>query len=225
LVGWTTRWYARIMASPVLLKALANSFAVGAAAAAIATMFALLLSFAFRGKFAGKTLVFNLVLLPIVVPGIVAGIMLLIFFGYLGIRPGLFTTVLVAHVNWVLPFAFLTLYPRVSQFDRALEEAAMDLGARPLAVFRRVVFPILSPALAATALFSFSLSFDEFVRTIFVIGFDRTIPVAFWGLVVDELAPYLPAMAVIIIGVSLMASSLGYLFARRTEAGAAQVGG
>ena len=87
--GWTMRWYARIAESPVLIKALANSFAVGAIAATIATFFALLLSFAFRSQFVGKTLVFNLILLPIIVPGIVAGIMLLIFFGYLGVRPNL----------------------------------------------------------------------------------------------------------------------------------------
>ncbi len=68
---------------------------------------------------------------------------------------------MVAHVNWVLPFAFLTLFPRLHGFDRALEEAAMDLGAKPLEIFTRIVFPIIRPGVIATALFSFSLSFGR----------------------------------------------------------------
>jgi ABC-type spermidine/putrescine transport system permease subunit II len=139
----------------------------------------------------------------------------LLFFGYLHLRPSLFTTVLVAHINWVLPFAFLTLYPRIHNFDRALEEAATDLGARPLETFRYVIFPIVRPAFIATALFSFSLSFDEFVRTLFVTGYDRTIPVMFWSMIVDQLAPELPAMAIVIIIVSATTSLLGALISRR----------
>lgn len=218
VTGWTTHWYEVVLSNPDLLAALWNSVSVGVLAAAIATTLALLLVLAFRHDFPGKQAVFNLVLLPIVMPGIIAGIVLLIFFGYLGVRSALYTTVLVAHVNWVLPFAFLTLYPRVHGFDRALEEAAMDLGARPLEVFRRVTLPVIAPGIFATALFSFSLSFDEFIRTLFVIGFDRTIPVAFWSLIVQELAPELPAMAVIIIFVSVLASLVGFAFARRADA-------
>jgi ABC-type spermidine/putrescine transport system permease subunit II len=172
---------------------------------------ALLLALGFRQNFPLKGALFNLVLVPIVMPGIVGGIVLLMFFGYLNLRPSLFTTVLVAHINWVLPFAFLTLYPRVHNFDRALEEAATDLGARSLAFI-------------ATALFSFSLSFDEFIRTLFVTGYDRTIPVMFWSMIVDQLAPELPAMAVIIIIVSATTSLLGALASRRTTGRSQQDG-
>jgi ABC-type spermidine/putrescine transport system permease subunit II len=156
--------------------------------------------------------------MPIVMPGIVGGIVLLLFFGYLNIRPSLYTTVLIAHINWVLPFAFLTLYPRIHNFDVALEEAAMDLGARPLDIFWHVVFPIIRPGFIATALFSFSLSFDEFVRTLFVTGYDRTIPVMFWSMIVDQLAPDLPAMAVVIILVSATMSLAGAVISRQANA-------
>jgi ABC-type spermidine/putrescine transport system permease subunit II len=141
--------------------------------------------------------------------------MLLMFFGYFNVHFSLWTTVTVAHVNWVLPFAFLTLYPRVHAFDRSLEEAAMDLGARRVEVFRYVIMPIIRPALIATFLFSFSLSFDEFIRTLFVSGYERTIPVMFWTMVVDELAPQLPAMAVLIILISALTSLVGALAATR----------
>jgi len=86
----------------------------------------------------------------------------------------LWTTVLAAHVTWVLPFAFLMLYPRVSTFDRALEDAAMDLGATPRVVFFKVLLPMLrAKRLRQRLLFSFTLSFDEFIRTLFVLGPQR----------------------------------------------------
>ena len=213
--GFTIRWYEVVFASPELLQALGNSVAVGVLAAAIATALALALAMGFRHQFRGKSVILYLILVPIIIPGIIGGIVLLIFFGFSGIRSSLWTTVLVAHVNWVLPFAFLTLFPRLHGFDRALEEAAMDLGARPGEIFRRIVFPIIRPGVIATALFSFSLSFDEFIRTIFVTGYDRTIPVQFWGLIVDELAPQLPAMAVLIIVISIFSSFVGFVFLRR----------
>lgn len=215
--GFTTHWYGVVFESPALLRALGNSLGVGILAATIATTLALALAMGFRHQFRGKTAILYLILVPIIIPGIIGGIVLLIFFGYSGIRSSLWTTVLVAHVNWVLPFAFLTLFPRLHGFDRALEEAAMDLGARPWDIFSRIVFPIIRPGVIATALFSFSLSFDEFIRTIFVSGFDRTIPVQFWGLIVDELAPQLPAMAVIIIVISILTSFVGFVFMRRAS--------
>jgi spermidine/putrescine transport system permease protein len=215
--GFTFQWYQKVFATREFLVATANSFAVGALAAVVSTSLAFFLALGFRRRFPFKTPLFNLVLMPIVMPGIVGGIVLLLFFGYLNIRPSLFTTVLIAHINWVLPFAFLTLYPRIHNFDVALEEAAMYLGARPLAVFWHVVFPIVRPAFVATALFSFSLSFDEFIRTLFVTGYDRTIPVMFWSMIVDQLAPELPAMAVIIILISATMSFVGALVSRRAS--------
>ncbi|MDI3470563.1 MAG: putrescine transport system permease protein PotI [Pseudolabrys sp.] len=213
--GVTLRWYRKVFDTPEFVDALFNSFAVGVLAAVIASALALLLALGFRRVFPFKSVLFNLVLMPIVMPGIVGGIVLLLFFGYLNIQPALFTTVLIAHVNWVLPFAFLTLYPRVHNFDVALEEAAMDLGAKPLEVFWYVVLPIVRSALIATILFSFSLSFDEFIRTLFVTGYDRTIPVMFWSMIVDQLAPELPAMAVVIVLVSATMSFIGALISRR----------
>ena len=211
------RWYRTVFASPRLLEAFGHSVAVGIAAALIATALALGLSLAFRHDFRGKGTLLNLVLVPMVIPGIIGGIVLLIFFGYAEVRSSLMSTVLVAHVNWVLPFAFLTLYPRVHRFDQTLEEAAMDLGAHPRQIFLRIVLPIIRPGIIATALFSFSLSFDEFIRTVFVVGEERTVPVQFWTMIVDRLAPELPAMAVMIILVSMAAALLGFAYAKRAD--------
>jgi spermidine/putrescine transport system permease protein len=215
--GLTLSWYAKAFHTHQFIVALGNSLAVGVLAALASTVLALLLVLGFRKDFRFKSVVFQLILVPVVIPGIVSGISLLLFFGYLRMRPSLWTTVLVAHIDWVLPFAFLTLYPRLHLFDRSLEEAAMDLGARPAEVFRFVVMPIIRPGLVATALFSFSLSFDEFVRTLFVTGYDRTVPVMFWSMIVDQLAPQLPAMAVVIIVISAATSLLAALVSRRAR--------
>lgn len=215
--GFTTQWYKVVAQSEPLHLAFLNSVYVGAAAAIISTALALLLALAFRHDFRAKRLLLYLIITPIIVPGIIGGVVLLIFFGYLGVRPSLFTTVLVAHVNWVLPFAFLTLYPRLHKFDRTIEEAAMDLGARDWDVFWQIVFPIVRPALLATALFSFSLSFDEFIRTIFTVGSDRTIPVQFYVLIVEELTPELPAMAVCVVLLTIFASLIGFAFQRKAD--------
>ena len=219
--GFTFSWYEKVLQTPQFLSSLLNSIGVGLVAASIATILALGLTLAFRRDFPLKGIVFNLVLTPIVMPGIVGGIVLLMFFGYFNVPLSLWTTVTVAHINWVLPFAFLTLYPRVHGFDRALEEAAMDLGARRVEVFRYVIFPIIRPAMIATFLFSFSLSFDEFIRTLFVTGHERTIPVMFWTMVVDELSPELPAMAVLIILISAFSSLVGAVATTRTGRAAA----
>jgi len=215
--GFTLQWYQSLIGNNQLMAALGNSIYVGAAAAVIATFLALLLGLAFRHNFRGKRLVLYLIITPIIIPGIIGGVVLLIFFGYLGIRPSLFTTVLVAHVNWVLPFAFLTLYPRLHNFDKSLEEAAMDLGARQWQVFREIVFPIVRPGLIATVLFAFSLSFDEFIRTMFTVGSERTIPVQFYVLIVEELSPELPAMAVLVVLLTILSSLAGFILSRRAD--------
>jgi spermidine/putrescine transport system permease protein len=211
------RWYRSVFGNPVFLAAFLNSLAVGIAAAVIATALALLLALAFRHDFRFKNAMLYLVLVPVVTPGIIGGIVLLILFGYAEVNSSLMTTVLVAHVNWVLPFAFLTLYPRVHRFDHTLEEAAMDLGANPRQIFLRIVLPIIWPGVIATLLFSFSLSFDEFIRTIFVVGEKRTIPIQFWSMIVERLAPELPAMAVLICLVSIAAALVGFGAAKRAD--------
>jgi ABC-type spermidine/putrescine transport system permease subunit II len=216
----TLRWYEEVFGSPALLRAIGNSVLLGAVSAAIATTLALLLALAFRAEFPLKGLLMKVLLLPILIPGIVGGILYLIYFGVAGVPVGLWTAALPAHVTWVLPFAFLTLYPRLHGFDRSLEEAAMDLGAPPLTVFRRILLPLIRPGLVATAMFAFTLSFDEFIRTLFVAGNDRTVPVHLWTLLSDQMAPFLPAVGVVVMAVSVLVSLLG--FAASARAGRSQ---
>jgi ABC-type spermidine/putrescine transport system permease subunit II len=218
LLGWTTKWYATAFADGELRAAVANSLLVGAASATVATGLALLIGLGLRRDFPLKSLVFPIVLVPLIMPGIVAGILLLAFVGFAGIPFGLWTTVLPAHVTAVLPFAFLTLQAPIQRLDPSLEEAAMDLGARPAMVFFKVLVPILRPAVLATLLFAFTISFDEFVRTLFVISSDRTVPTYLWVLIVERTAPFLPAVGVVLMSLSMSIALLGFLLRRRSPA-------
>ena len=216
-LGFTVNWYNQVLAGGELLAAMTNSIMLGAVSASIATAFALLASLGLRHRFPLKGLVFPVILIPIVLPGIVSGVLLLVYIGFLGLPYGLWTAVLPAHITWVLPFAFLTLHPQISRFDTALEEAAMDLGAKPAEVFARVLFPIIRPALIATLLFSFTISFDEFIRTLFVISAERTVPIYLWILIIDRVAPFLPAMGVVLMAISMVVAGVGFVLTQRAS--------
>lgn len=212
--GFTTHWYAVVLGTPALMRAVANSIELGIVSASISTGIALMMAIGFRRDFPLKGLVMKLLLLPIVIPGIVGGVLLTVFFGYMGVENGLWTTVLAAHITWTLPFAFLTLFPRLHKFDRSLEEAAMDLGATPPMVFRRILLPLIRPGIISTVLFAFTLSFDEFIRTLFVIGDKSTIPVYLWNLISSEMPAFLPAIGVVIMLISVAVSLVGFVAAR-----------
>lgn len=210
MTGATLRWYGEVFGSQKMLASIANSVMLGIASSLIATMLALMLAMGFRQEFPFKGLLMKIILLPILIPGIVGGIIYLIFFGYTEIPFGVWTTALPVHVTWVLPFAFLTLFPRLHGFDRSIEEAAADLGARPFTAFRRIVFPMIKPGVVATVMFAFTLSFDEFIRTLFSIGSQRTVPVHLWSLLSDQMAPFLPAVGVVIMVISMLVSLAGF---------------
>jgi ABC-type spermidine/putrescine transport system permease subunit II len=215
LRGFSFNAYNDALADGALVQALWNSFQIAIVSAAAGTTLAMLALLGMRHCARLAPSIMIIVVLPIVVPGIVTGVVLLIFFGLLGVDYGLWPATFIVHVTWVLPFAFLTLYPTLHGFDRSVEEAAMDLGARPIVVLYRIVFPLIRPALLATFLFAFTVSFDEFVRTFFVIGTQQTTPVHLWILVTEQVAPFLPAVGVIIMLVTLTAAGTGFWFSAR----------
>jgi spermidine/putrescine transport system permease protein len=225
LKGFTLRWYDEAFTGNDLPRALFNSFAVGIAAALIATALALMVALGLRHPVPLRGALMGVILIPMITPGIVSGVLLYVSFGVVGLPYGLWTAVLAAHVTWVLPFAFLTLYPRLHRFDRSIEEAAMDLGATPWVVFRRVVLPLIRPAIVATLLFSFTLSFDEFIRTLFVVGSQRTTPVYLWLLIAEQMAPFLPAVGVVIMLISIVVAGFGFWVSGRAARLAARVEG
>ena len=128
---------------------------------------------------------------------------------WLGRSPGLMTSVLAAHVTYALPFVFLVVFPRLHKFDRSLEEAAMDLGAGPVTTFFKVTGPIILPGIVAAAIFAFTVSFDEFILSFFLVGNSTTLPVYLWGILLNRLTPEVNAIGFLILAFSIALTFAG----------------
>ena len=213
--GLTLQWYRQIFSDGDLGRAFFNSLSLGLVTSAVSVTLGTLIALAFRWPFPGKPAVFALLLLPMLTPGIVFGVALTLLWRVLGLTPSLFTSTLVAHVTYTLPFAFLVVFTRLHRFDRSLEEAAMDLGADPLTTFRRVTLPLILPGLVAAAIFCFTLSFDEFIRTLFVIGNENTLPMYLWSMIMTDSTPQTNAVGSVIVAFSLSWILAGHLLLRR----------
>jgi len=200
--GFTLRWYDAALQDTAMRVALGNSIRVAAVATVLASMFALLATFAiYRYQFWGKN-AFRIALnLPILLPGIVTGVAMLAYFSDLGLPLSLWTVIL-GHAIFGLPVALGPMLTRLGQFPRSLEEAAYDLGATPVQVFRDVLFPYIRSAVVAGALLAFTLSFDEVVVTIFLTGRDNTLPMEIWGRLRTNITPEIAAIATLILTVS-----------------------
>ncbi|MGE0503623.1 MAG: ABC transporter permease [Rhizobiaceae bacterium] len=209
-VGFTFRWYARLANNSELLVAFLNSVKLGLLTALISVPTGVLAAYAFRRRFAGRGFLFNLFLVAVIAPPIIVGVGQGIFWNFAGVRSGLYTTTLAAHVIYTIPFVFILIFPTLERFPASLEEAAMDLGASRPRMFMTIVAPIIRPAVIAAAIFAFMLSFDEFIRTLFVIGVDNTLPIYLWSMIMSSVSPETNAIASITIVVSLALMLLGY---------------
>ena len=181
LEGLTTAFYEAAWEDPEIRGSLVASLEVAAGTAVVATVIGLLVSYALARRNLGfKSGVSALVLLPLVVPTVVLGVSLLVLFRpsdpIIPIPLGLWA-VLIGHIVIALPFCVLLLLPRISSIDARLEEAAHDLGASGLTTFRRVVLPLIVPALLASLIVSFVVSIDEVVVASFLVQDQATYPV------------------------------------------------
>jgi spermidine/putrescine transport system permease protein len=181
LTGFTTRWYAGMIADREMQVALINTLKVGGAAALISTVLALLAAKALaRGNLPGGHMILGLANLSLFIPDIVLGIALLILITTIGIPLSL-TSVIAGHVLVCFPFALAVLISRFEGFDASLEEASLDLGETPWMTFWRVTFPLVLPGVVAALLLTFTVSFDEFLIAFFLCGTDTTLPVYIWA--------------------------------------------
>jgi spermidine/putrescine transport system permease protein len=181
LQGLTLKWYQQLLASEALLRSARSSLivALGSSLAAtmLGTMVALLMV---RYTFRSKSLLVALAALPLIVPYIVLAVALFLLFSVLNIDRSLWT-VGVAHTVVALPYALLIVGSRLVGFDASLEEAAMDLGATYPTTLRRIVLPIIAPAMISAWLTAFTVSFDEFALALFLAGTQPTFPVYLYG--------------------------------------------
>jgi spermidine/putrescine transport system permease protein len=129
-----------------------------------------------------------------------------------------FRTILIAHILFCVSFVALTIKARVRGFDWTLEDAAMDLGARPWRVFSRVTLPLITPGILAAGLLSFSLSIDDYIITLFVRGSVETFPLYLAGAIEREIAPQINVLASMVLLVSVGLLLAGTALGRRNVA-------
>jgi len=181
LQGLTLEWYQKLLASEALVRSARASVIVALgsslAATVLGTMVALLM---IRYRFRSKGLLVALAALPLIVPYIVLAVALFLLFSVLNIDRSLWT-VGVAHTIVALPYVLLIVGSRLAGFDASLEEAAMDLGANYPTTLRRIVIPMIAPAMVSAWLTAFTVSFDEFALALFLAGTQPTFPVYLYG--------------------------------------------
>jgi spermidine/putrescine transport system permease protein len=200
LKGLTLRWFGQLFATEALMRSLRNSLLVAAGSSLVATVLATCGAIAFvRFRFKGKGLFITIALLPLYVPFVVLGVALLLLFSTLGI-PRSLLTIGAAHSVVALPYAMLIVTARLVGFDPHLEEAAMSLGANYWHTLRRVILPLIAPAIVAAWLTAFTVSFDEFAIANLLVGREPTLPVYLYSqLRMTARLPLVVAMAAVVM--------------------------
>lgn len=187
-----------------------RSFWLGLGVVAIALFASVMGSMAFRTRFKGSRPLFYLTISSLVVPGILISLGIGIVFQTLGIQTNWFSSGLGAHLTWTLPFAFLIMLGVFNRFNPFYEEAARDLGANDIKTFQAVVFPLIFPSLIGTALLSFTLSYDEFIRTSLVSGQHNTLPLEIFGMTTNVTSPALYALGTLTTLFSVTLIAVGF---------------
>jgi spermidine/putrescine transport system permease protein len=214
--GFTFRWYHEFLANKVLLGALRTSAFVATLTAFVTLALAIPASIAMvRRRYFAKGFVTGLIMTPLVIPLIVFALSLQILLkvvgDVIGVEPSKYTVV-IGHAVIALPFAVLTIVPRLERINVSLEEASRDLGAGALLTFRNITLPLLFPALISAFVICFTISFDEIVIASFIAGEDTTFPLYLYSqLRLPQSLPQVIAVAVVVMvisGVVIFASEI-----------------
>lgn len=198
--GYSLRWYANILAQPEFVPSFFTSLRVAVSVMAASLVLGTLAAYALhRYPLPGRRLIETLLYSPIMVPLVVTGSALLVFLSKLGLHVS-FWNIVIGHVIITVPYVLRTVSVTLARYDRAIDEAATALGARPWQVFVWITLPLIRPGLFAGALFAFIMSFDDFTVTIFLIGADtRTLPVAIYQYMEWNLDPTVSAVSALLI--------------------------
>jgi len=211
--GFSTKWYGELLRNQQLLDAAWLSIRIAAVNATLAVVLGTLAANALvrHGRFRGRTGFELLLTAPLVMPDVIIGLSLLLLFvamqQVIGWPNGRgFSTITIAHVTFSMAYVAVVVRARLNRMDRSLEEAAMDLGARPLTVYRSITLPLIAPALLSGWLLAFTLSLDDLVIASFVAGpGSTTLPMVVYSSVRMGVSPQINALATIIVAVVTLA--------------------
>ncbi|WXL26174.1 ABC transporter permease subunit [Ectopseudomonas mendocina] len=223
--GWSIKWYVGLLDNTQLMNSVMRSLEVALytaiAAVALGTMAAFVLTRVTRFK--GRTLFGGLVTAPLVMPEVITGLSLLLLFVAMAQLIGWpaergLLTIWIAHTTFCSAYVAVIVSSRLRELDMSIEEAAMDLGARPWKVFFLITIPMIAPSLVAGAMMSFALSLDDLVLASFVSGpGSTTLPMEVFSAVRLGVKPEINAVASLILLSVSLATFVMWFFAHRAE--------
>lgn len=221
--GFSTRWYGELFRNDQALDAMFLSIRIAVTSATGATILGTMagLILARFGRFRGRTLFSGMIFSPMVMPEVITGLSLLLLFvtlqqltGWPGERG--FSTITIAHMTFSMAYVAVIVQSRLMAMDESLEEAAMDLGGRPLRVVFDITLPLIAPAMIAGWLLSFTLSLDDLVIASFVSGpGSTTLPLYIFSKVKLGVSPDINALATIIIAAVSLGVAIAWITMRR----------
>jgi putrescine transport system permease protein len=222
--GFSTQWYTALLQNDQILQAAWISLRIAAFNATVAVALGTIAGFVlarFR-RFRGRTLFTGMITAPLVMPEVITGLSLLLLFvameALFGWPSGRgFTTILIAHITFSMAYVAVIVQARLADMDTSIEEAALDLGAKPAKIFFVVTLPIIAPALIAGWLLSFTMSLDDLVIASFVAGpGSSTLPMVIFSKVRLGVSPEINALATILVAIVAVGTIIaGVVMARQ----------
>jgi len=215
--GWTTSWYHVLAQDSDLISAALLSIQIAVSASTIALILGTMIAVVIKryGLFKGRNFFYGMSITPIVMPDVVTGLSLLLLFVGLNSLIGFpnsygFDTILIGHTTFCTAYATIVIQARLGAIDRSIEEAAMDLGAKPTKTFFQITLPQIASSLVAAWLLSFTLSIDNLVITSFISGpSSTTLPLYIYSTIRNGVTPEINALATIMICIVITALVLG----------------
>ncbi|RWE20830.1 MAG: ABC transporter permease [Mesorhizobium sp.] len=216
--GFSFRWYEEFFFSSRWQSGLMNSMLVGIASTLLATVLGTLAALGLsRPNFPFRTIVLSILISPMIVPTIITGVAVYFLYAYVGLVNS-YTGLILAHTTVATPFVVITVSATLVGFDNSLARAAAGLGAPPLTVFFKVIFPLIFPGMVAGALFAFATSFDEVIIALFVAGpQQRTLPLVMFTGIREQISPTILATATVLVMFAVALLTAVELLRRRSE--------
>ncbi|WP_428489415.1 ABC transporter permease [Rhodopila sp.] len=195
--GFSLHWFYRLFQTQAVGDfgtSIARSLVLATMVMVGTVVVSLAAGMAFRRRFWGSGPLFTLTVASLIIPSILVSLGVGLLFNQLGLDPDWYSSAFGAQLTWTLPFGLLIMFAVFNRFDHAWEEAARDQGATAWQSFRHVVLPIILPSVIGIALFGFTLSYDEFARTLLTAGSDNTLPLEIFGMTTSVTTPVLYAL-------------------------------
>lgn len=220
--GFSVHWFANLFEKQAVGDfggSFVRSLKLGLIVMCVTVVVSFMAGLAFRRRFRGDGVVFYLAIISLIVPSILISLGIGLLFNIIGWQPHWFTSALGAHLTWTFPFGLLIMFAVFNRFDPSYEEAARDLGASAWQTVSQIVLPMVAPSLIGVAMFSFTLSYDEFARTLMTAGSLNTLPLEIYGMTTNVTTPVLYALGTLTTGFSFLviALALGVVFLLRRK--------